>query len=373
MLTRYGLPLTAAVLLAAALVYVLGASKPEAPPPPPEAPPRNPYVNAVAGTGIVEPQTENIAVGATVPGVVVEVFVRVNQKVNAGDPLFRQDDRELQAMLRLRKATLAHAEAELTRLKNLPRTEDKPLALAKVTEAEENLSDKLDLLNRGEQLLRTRAISDEEQLHRRKAYTMAKAQLDQAKAQYELLLAGTWKYDLEVARRMVEQAQVQVDQVTTDLDRLVVRALVDAEVLQVNVRPGEFVGTTAGQAFVMLGNVTQLHIRASIDEHDIPRFRAGAPAEALLRGKPEEKYALRFVRVEPFVVPKKSLTGENTERVDTRVLQVIYAVEKAPQQLYVGQQVDVFIDVQREGPAPRPAPAATQPSRTTDGATTRNY
>jgi len=370
MITRYGLPLAAAALLAAALVYVLGASKPQPPPPPPESPPRNPYVHAVAGTGIVEPQTESIAVGTTVPGVVVEVFVHVQQKVKAGDRLFRLDDRELRAMLAMREAAKKHAEAELTRLKNLPRTEDKPLAIARVTEAEENLSDKLDLLNRGEQLVASRAISDEEQIRRRKAYTIAKSQLDQAKAQYELLLAGTWKYDLEVAQRAVEQMQAQIDQVTTDLDRLVVRALVDGEVLQVNVRPGEFVGTTAGQAFIMLGNVTQLHIRASIDEHDIPRFREGAPAEALLRGRPEEKYALRFVRVEPFVVPKKSLTGENTERVDTRVLQVIYAVEKAPKQLYVGQQVDVFIDVEQEGEKPRPSISGTKASPST---TTASY
>jgi HlyD family secretion protein len=372
MITRYGLPLAAAVLLAAALAYVLGASKPQPPPPPPDAPPRNPYVHAVAGTGIVEPQTESISVGTTVPGVVVEVFVKVNQKVKKGEQLFRLDDRELRSMLAMREASKKQAEAEFTRLKKLPRDEDKPLALARVTEAEENLADKLDLLNRGEKLLSTRAISDEEQLHRRKAYTIAKSQLDQAKAQYDLLLAGTWKYDLEVAQRAVEQSQAQVDQVTTDLDRLVVRALVDAEVLQVNVRPGEFVGATAGQALVMLGNVTQLHIRASIDEHDIPRFHAGASAEALLRGRPDEKYALRFVRIEPFVVPKKSLTGENTERVDTRVLQVIYAVEKAPQQLYVGQQVDVFIEGEQEGRKLQPNGTGSRPNTAT-GTTTKSY
>jgi multidrug resistance efflux pump len=372
MITRYGLPLLAAGLLAAALVYVLGASKPQAPPPPPEAPPRNPYVHAVAGTGIVEPQTENIAVGTNVPGVVVEVFVHVQQKVKAGERLFRLDDRELRATLAMREAVKKQAEAELTRLKNLPRTEDKPVALAKVTEAEENLSDKLDLMNRGEQLLATRAISDEEQIRRRKAYTIAKSQFDQAKAQYALLLAGTWQYDLDIAQRAVEQAEAQVKQVMTDIERLVVCALVDGEVLQVNVRPGEFVGATAGQALVMLGNVTQLHIRASIDEHDIPRFRPGAPAEALLRGRPEEKYSLRFVRIEPFVVPKKSLTGENTERVDTRVLQVIYAVQEAPQQLYVGQQVDIFVDVEREGPKPTASGNASRPGTAT-GTRSVNY
>jgi HlyD family secretion protein len=57
---------------------------------------------------------------------------------------------------------------------------------------------------------------------------------------------------------------------------------------------------------------------------------------------------LKFVRIEPYVIPKKSLTGDNTERVDTRVLQVIYAVDGGNKRLFVGQQVDVFIDATSE-------------------------
>ena len=74
----------------------------------------------------------------------------------------------------------------------------------------------------------------------------------------------------------------------TELDRLVIRALVDGEVLQVNVRPGEFVGAPPSQALVVLGNVTQLHVRVDIDEYDIPRFVADAPARATLKGQPNE-------------------------------------------------------------------------------------
>ena len=64
--------------------------------------------------------------------------------------------------------------------------------------------------------------------------------------------------------------------------------------------------------------------------------------------EPSQTFGLRFVREEPYVIPKKSLTGDNTERVDTRVLQAIYAVEGAKRQLYVGQQVDVFIEGQKK-------------------------
>jgi HlyD family secretion protein len=95
----------------------------------------------------------------------------------------------------------------------------------------------------------------------------------------------------------------------------------------------------------VLGNVTQLHVRVDIDEYDIPRFVPQAPARATLKGQPtKDFFPLRFVRIEPYVVPKKSLTGDNTERVDTRVLQVIYAVDTRGKRLFVGQQLDVFID-----------------------------
>jgi multidrug resistance efflux pump len=147
-----------------------------------------------------------------------------------------------------------------------------------------------------------------------------------------------------VAQAAVAQAAAEVQETQTDLDRLVVRSLVDGEVLQVNVRPGEFVGAPPTQALVVLGNVTQLHVRVDVDEYDIPRFIADASARATLKGQPNEFFPLRFVRVEPYVVPKKSLTGDNTERVDTRVLQVIYAIETGGKRLFVGQQLDVFID-----------------------------
>jgi hypothetical protein len=82
-----------------------------------------------------------------------------------------------------------------------------------------------------------------------------------------------------------------------------------------------------------------------IDEYEIPRFREGLPASAVPRGDLQRRYPLSFVRVEPFVIPKKSLTGDTTERIDTRVLQVIYEVDTAGRApLFVGQQVEVFID-----------------------------
>ena len=74
---------------------------------------------------------------------------------------------------------------------------------------------------------------------------------------------------------------------------------------------------------------------------------ANAAGTAFMKGNTKDPIALKFVRIEPFVVPKKSLTGDSTERVDTRVLQVIFEFAPPAAPLYVGQQVDVYIDRQQ--------------------------
>jgi len=93
----------------------------------------------------------------------------------------------------------------------------------------------------------------------------------------------------------------------------------------------------------LMGGTERLNVRADIDEQDAWRVKSGATATASVRGKSAEKLGLHFVRVEPYVIPKRNLTGDSTERVDTRVLQVIFALD-AGAPVYAGQQLDVFID-----------------------------
>ena len=126
------------------------------------------------------------------------------------------------------------------------------------------------------------------------------------------------------------------------------RAPVDGQVLQLKVHLGEFApeaATAVGEPpLILLGSVTPLHVRVDVDENDAWRVRAGATAIGYLRGNKHITTPLTFVRFEPFVVPKRSLTGDSTERVDTRVLQVVFSFERRDLPIYVGQQMDAFID-----------------------------
>jgi multidrug resistance efflux pump len=352
-LGKFLLPLVALAMLSFAILHVLRASQTVADPPPPAEPPRTPFGHTVAGAGIVEAATENISVGSALAGVVLEVYVpvdKVGQQVKAGDPLFRVDDRHLKAQLAYQEASLGAARAQLRKLENQPRPEELPPSAAKVSTAQANVGLQEDLAARARQLRPTGAMSAEETTQRLLSLDVARQQLLQSQAEYALLKAGAWKPDLDIARAAVAQAEAQVLQTRTELERALVRAPVDGEVLKVYVHPGEYVGAQPGQSLVVLGHLGRLHVRVDISEHDIDRFRAGAPARAVSRGQARQEYPLRFVRVEPYVVPKRSLTGDNTERVDTRVLQVIYALSRAEGQVYVGQQLDVFVDVGGQRP-----------------------
>ena len=227
----------------------------------------------------------------------------------------------------------------------MPRKEELPPSAAKVRKALADFDNMKDQYTRGEKLVAKKAVTEEDLANRRQMMAQARERYNRASADYELLKAGAWDPDKVVARSAVARVESQVKQIETELDRLTVRALVEGDVLQVSVHPGEFVGAPpASAALVVLGNVRKLHVRVDIDEYDIHRFSIDAPARASLKGQPKTNLPLTFVRVEPYVVPKKSLTGDNTERVDTRVLQVIYSIDAGNQRLFVGQQLDVFVD-----------------------------
>ncbi len=303
----YILPVLALVGLAAGVVYASRTSAPPAPVPPLADPAAPPYEKYISGSGIVEAASRDVGVATPISGVIVAIPVTVGDTVKKGDMLFRLDDRERKAALAQQKAALA-------------------VARAKVAESRVALEKARADAARVRSLRDGRAVSAEEAAQRGYAEETARAALASATAD-------------------AAQAEAATRAIEVDLDRLCVRAPMDATVLQVNVSEGEY--ATAGALstpLVMLGDVSRLHVRVDIDENIAWRYRAGMPATVFMRGNRDFSAPLRFVRVEPYVLPKTSLTGDTTERVDIRVLQVLYAFDVHDMPAYVGQQVDVYFD-----------------------------
>ncbi|NUN49517.1 MAG: HlyD family efflux transporter periplasmic adaptor subunit [Candidatus Brocadiae bacterium] len=349
MIRKYVLPVLAlaGAVLAAWTAFMGAQPLPAAQPA--VQPARAPFRTSLAGAGLVEASTENIDAGAPVPGLVLEVAVRAGGSVRAGDPLFRLDDRELKAEVLVREAQLEAGRQKLARLRALPRAEDLPAVEARLLAAEADRDNARDELARVEAMKDKRAISEEDLSRRRWSARVAEAKAAGIRAELESMKAGAWAPDLAVAGSEVAAAQAQLDAARIAVDRLTVRAPVDADILRVDIRPGEY--AMAGQSLVVLGATTTLHVRVDIDENDAWRFRPGAAAVGFVRGNSDLNTRMTFVRLEPYVIPKKSLTGSSSERVDTRVMQVLYAFERRMLPVYVGQQMDVVIEVEEKGEA----------------------
>lgn len=275
---------------------------------PPQAPatqsPAAPFPSYVAGTGITENGRGNVAIGTSVPGVVSGVNVGVSDRVALGDPLFQIDDRDLQARLAVSRARINEAAA----------------ALAKPTH-------RLEFLTRLQ----------------RKDRSAVSAQM-----------ISDLRDDARAAESALGSAKAEAAQIEVEIARRLVRAPSAGRVLQVNTRVGEYVeGAGQGKPLMLLGDDTRIFLRVDVDENNAWRVRPGARARAYVRGDPSLQTPLRFEYVEPFVTAKTSLTGQSTERSDVRVLQVVYSFERRALPVYLGQQMDVFVEAPAVGDGPR--------------------
>jgi RND family efflux transporter MFP subunit len=277
---------------AATAVMASRMSGPTPLPAPPIEPSPKPYEVSVAASGIIETLSENVSIGVPDSGLVTTVHVKVWDSIQEGQALFTLDDRELSAQL---KVNLANAKIALATLRRLQ-----------------------DQLDRLKGVNDPRAVSQDE--------------------------VRTKENDVAVAQAQLEAAQAQVGHDRVRLTRLTVRSPRAGTILQVNVRPGEYASATPKNAAMILGDVNHLQVRADVDEQNAPRLQPGQKATAYIKGDTTQPIELSFVRIEPYVVPKVSLTGASTERVDTRVLQVIYSFTRPEDRpVYVGQQVDLFV------------------------------
>ena len=304
---QYLLPVLAAGAALFATVSVVRTQPVREVTEPVSPPPASSFTDTVAAVGLIEASTEHISVGTPLSGVVTEVLVTLNQSVRAGTPLFRLDTRALQA-------SLAVHESQLT------------AARARQATAQCQVEDLNDRLERSLKLRSSTVISEDELIRTRFALKVSQARVVEAQAE-------------------VAVAEASAASVRTEITRSTILTPMDATVLQLKIRPGEFAAAGAPTSpLILLGNLSPLHLRVDIDEHEAWRVQPGTRAKGHVRGNAALASPLSFVRFEPFVIPKRSLTGDSIERVDTRVLQAIYRLDRTDLRLYAGQQMDVFIE-----------------------------
>jgi RND family efflux transporter MFP subunit len=304
MLRKFLLPFLSFLGALIALLVVFWSQKKAPVPAIPYPAPQSPYVHAVYGAGIIEASTENIAIGTPFIELITDIYCVEGDRVKTGDPLLKLDTRLLEAQ--------------------------------KIT---------------AQSQLQAAVVNYENQRTQFSFYQQVKDKRAVSKQAYESVY-----YAMKEAEQQVKVAEAQLNQVVVDIERSTVRAPVDGEILQVNAHIGEIYSNNSYNttqpyvnlqtALIFMGTVSPLQMRIDIDEEDAWRFKPGASATAFVRGNANIHFPMKFVRIEPYIIPKTSLTGETIERIDTRVLQVLYRFEKGDLPIYAGQLLDVYIEAE---------------------------
>jgi len=327
--------------------------------PPAFSPPTNPYPSGIYAEGIVEsdqPSGENINVYPEVSGTVKQIAVTEGQEVKQGAVLLVLDDSIQRAATEQLESQAQAALTLLDELKAQPRKETLDVAEAQVVSAQTALKTAQDELDKQETAfeLNPKSISRDSLDTAVNAVATAKANLEVARKQRDLTKAGAWIYDIDNQERQYDALTKSHLSASALLSKYTLRAPKDGIVLAINPTVGSFVSgqgaydtyTQGMDPVLVLGSPhAHLNVRCYVDEILVPRLPAPGKIKAQMsvRGS-TVKIPLQYLRVQPTVSPKIELSNQRLERVDVRVLPVIFRIEKPSDvNLYPGLLVDVYI------------------------------
>ena len=139
----------------------------------------------------------------------------------------------------------------------------------------------------------------------------------QAKAQYDLVVAGPRKETIDQARAKVEQVAANLKLAETRLGYATVVSPLSGVVLSKNIEPGEFV--VAGTPIVTVGDLVNVWLRAYIEEPDLDRVKVGQRAIVTTdAGKTFEGH-VGFISSEAEFTPKNVQTQKERVKLVYRI------------------------------------------------------
>lgn len=301
----------------------------------------------VGGNGVVEPAQRETNVAAQSTAVVQAVLVKEGDHVKTGDVLVQLANGVETAALAAAEAELEGERATLGRTLKGLRVEDVDAATAEAQAAKSRAELSASVLSRTEQLAKTGAATADE-LDRAKRQAQAdEATWKSLDARARAAEAGSRREDIAFQRARVLAADARVAQARAALERLAVKAPIDAEVLQVKVRAGELYTFQGSEPLVVLGDTRTLRVRMDVDERDVARVRVGAAAYVRADAWGDRRFTGKVVEIARRFGRKNVRTDDPVEKNDTKILETVIELD-SNEQLIPGQRVTCFVTAARD-------------------------
>jgi len=291
--------------------------------------------------GRVEPQSGEIRIAASVMGRIGEVLIGVNDKVFAGQPLMRLEDGETQARL-----LVARAQIELRkRARNEQRSSGRT---ASRREAEDMVADSEQAVVEARSALDKAAAANSGGDGSGPRIDTARARLTRARDLLESQKAELRRLEIESGTVLPTQAEGQLNIARAELlgveaavEKLTIRAPIDATVLRVNAKAGELAMPSAAQPLLLLGDISAMRVRAELDERDFGGIKLGQTAVVRSAAFPDREFAGRVLSIAPIVQSSRISSGDQRNVTDVNVAEVVVELAE-PGPLTDGMKVDVY-------------------------------
>jgi ABC exporter DevB family membrane fusion protein len=308
----------------------------------------------IAAAGRVEPGSEDIKLASQLNGKLISVLVEEGDSVKAGQVLAQLENSDYRAQAESAAAEVQQKEAELRKVINGARAQERSEAWSSVEEARAVMNNAQSEMERRQKLFAAGVISREEADRYAKEYDVAKARYDEMSHRHDLVDAAAREEDRAMADANLQLARAKLEEVQAVLEKTYIRAPVDGMVLRKHHRAGESVSnsSTSPDPIFTIGDTRALRVRVDVDEADVSKLKLGQAAFVTADAYGTSRFSGRVVRIGQELGRKNVRTDEPTERVDMKILETLVELDSGVE-LPIGLRVNAFIvedKNQRAGP-----------------------
>jgi ABC exporter DevB family membrane fusion protein len=298
----------------------------------------------IAGAGRVEPSSENIKLGSELNGKLKRVYVEEGDVVRQRHVLAELENADYRAQVESAEAEVRQKEAELRKVINGARQQERREASSSVAEAEAVMNHARLEKDRYRKLFEAAVVSREEADNYAKEYDVAKARFEEMSHHSDLVSADAREEDRAMAEANLHLAHAKVDEARALLEKTYIRSPIDATVLRKHHREGESVSnsTSSPDPIFTVGDKSALRVRVDVDEADVSKLSVGQPAYVTADAYGSRRFPGHVVQIGQQLGRKNVRTDEPTERVDMKILETLIALDQA-EDLPVGLRVNAYI------------------------------
>ena len=298
----------------------------------------------IAGPGRVEPSSEDIKIGSELSGRLKVVNVEEGDAIRRGQVLAELENADYRAQVESARANVIAKQAVLRKVINGARRQERDEAESSVNEANAVTENAKSELHRRQELFSAGVVSREELERYAREADVAQAKYEAAVQQHALVDDRAREEDQSFAEADLQLAQAQLDEAQARYEKTFIRSPIDGTVLRKHHRSGESVSnsSTVPDPVLTIGDRKALRVRVDVDETDVSKVNAGQKAYVTADAFGKQKFWGHVVRVGQQLGPKNVRTDEPTEKVDTKILEILVELDPGSQ-LPDGLRVDAFI------------------------------